>query len=85
MQINLSKVIHQGVGPELKNHIYHRMYHSFYQWVPLVLLIFATAFYLPRFAWKRLEGGVIQLLVKCAEKDFDDLGLSIAVRIYTFS
>merc|ERR1712088_933183 len=37
-------------------------HHKFYQWVVLVLILQAGAFYLPRLLWKTAEGGVMKLL-----------------------
>ena len=35
---------------------------SFYQWVPLVLVIQAGIFYIPRRIWKSCEGGLMMAL-----------------------
>ncbi len=34
-----------------------RVYHAYYQWVPLVLAFQALFFYAPHWIWKQLEGG----------------------------
>ena len=38
--------------------------HSWYQWVPLVLIVQAILCYFPHFVWKGMEGGKLQLLTK---------------------
>ena len=32
---------------------------SFYQWVPIILILQAALFYIPRKIWKTCEGGLI--------------------------
>lgn len=38
--------------------------HSWYQWVPLVLIVQAILCYFPHFIWKGLEGGKMQSLLQ---------------------
>ena len=46
-----------GVGVELINRTWTRIYHYYYQWVPIVLTCYLGLFYLPRWIWKMMEGG----------------------------
>ncbi|RWS21292.1 innexin inx2-like protein [Leptotrombidium deliense] len=39
------------------------IYHTYYLWVPFVLLLMSVTFYIPRFIWKTHEGGRIKNLV----------------------
>ena len=39
------------------------VYHSYYQWVPLVLFFQALMFYTPRFLWKQTEGGLFNVVL----------------------
>ena len=39
------------------------VYHKYYQWVCYVLFFQAGLFYIPRFLWKTIEGGRMQMLV----------------------
>lgn len=36
------------------------VYNSYYQWVPLYLVVLAIAFYLPRLLWLMMEGGLMK-------------------------
>ena len=46
--------IYPGVG--FYDHKRHtKIYHRYYQWVPLVLVMAAFRFYAPRLLWKLLE------------------------------
>ena len=40
------------------------LYNTYYQWVPLYLLILSAMFYTPRVIWSKLEGGVQKHLSK---------------------
>lgn len=39
------------------------VYHAYYQWVPLVLFMQAMLFYIPRFIWKQVEGGLFNVVL----------------------
>lgn len=45
--------IYQGVGPHTEDD--ERVYHSYYQWVPLLLAVQAVMFYAPHWIWKATE------------------------------
>jgi len=53
--------IHHGVGPAMEDD--EKIYHQYYQWVPLVLSLQAAMFYLPHWIWKQLEGGRLELII----------------------
>ena len=40
------------------------IYNSYYQWVPIYLVIIAILFYLPRFIWISMEGGLMKFFAK---------------------
>ena len=40
------------------------VYNSYYQWVPLYLTFLAFFFYLPRYIWLKMEGGLMKLFRK---------------------
>ena len=40
------------------------VYNSYYQWVPLYLIILAFVFYLPRMCWLIMEGGLMEFFGK---------------------
>jgi len=40
-----------------------KVYHAYYQWVPLFLSVQAVFFYLPHFIWKTVEGGRFRKIV----------------------
>ncbi len=40
-----------------------KIYHAYYQWVPLMLFLQAVMFYAPHWIWKQLEGGRMKVLV----------------------
>ena len=40
------------------------IYNSYYQWVPIYLVILAILFYLPRFIWISMEGGLMKFFAK---------------------
>lgn len=41
-----------------------RIYNSFYQFIPIYLIILAIVFYLPRYIWVKWEGGLMKFLGK---------------------
>ena len=50
------------------------LYNTYYQWVPLYLLILSALFYVPRVIWSKLEGGVQKHLSKNkTERNIDDI------------
>ena len=54
-----NSVPYPGVGAfDHKRHT--KIFHTFYQWVPVALTLSALAFILPRFMWKGMEGGHIK-------------------------
>ena len=40
------------------------IYNSYYQWVPLFLLMIAVLFYVPRCIWMMMEGGLMRFFGK---------------------
>ena len=40
------------------------VYNTYYQWVPLYLILMAFLFYLPRMFWLSMEGGLMKFLCK---------------------
>lgn len=63
--------IHHGVGPESEEED-ERLYHAYYQWVPLMLSFQAAMFYLPHWIWKQLEGGRLGKLIAGLNKFSED-------------
>lgn len=53
--------MYPGIRPALKRE--EPIYHTYYQWVWVVLLIQSVAFYFPHWIWEKLEGGTVNLLV----------------------
>jgi len=53
--------IHHGVGPDVEGD--EKIYHAYYQWVPLMLSLQAAMFYFPHWIWKQLEGGRLNLII----------------------
>jgi len=51
--------IGHGLSREDREHVFH----SYYQWVPLVLVLQAAFCYLPWYFWKKTEGGMITKLL----------------------
>lgn len=43
-------------------------YHAYYQWVPFVLLLQAIMFYIPRYLWKNMEGGLFTTILAGLDK-----------------
>jgi len=52
---------HPGVGA-FNPDIHEKVIHRFYQWVPIVLVISAAIFYIPRHLWKMWDGGRMSLI-----------------------
>jgi len=52
---------HPGVAP-LKMNGREPVYHKYYQWVCFVLFFQAGLFYVPRYIWKAVEGGRVNML-----------------------
>ena len=40
------------------------IYNSYYQWVPIYLIVMAVIFYLPRWIWLSMEGGLMKFFGK---------------------
>jgi len=53
--------LHYGVGSHKDKD--ERVYHAYYQWVPLMLSFQALMFYAPHWIWKQLEGGRLKNIV----------------------
>ena len=51
-------------GGDLDDNIDVIVYNSYYQWVPLYLTFLAFFFYLPRYIWLKMEGGLMKLFRK---------------------
>ncbi|XP_071522205.1 innexin inx2-like [Panulirus ornatus] len=59
-------VSYPGVGPhEDEDEI---VYHAYYQWVPFVLVLQAIMFYVPRYLWKNMEGGLFTTILAGLDK-----------------
>lgn len=43
-------------------------YHAYYQWVPFVLVLQAIMFYIPRYLWKNMEGGLFTTILAGLDK-----------------
>lgn len=54
-------MLHHGVGPYKEED--DKVYHAYYQWVPLMLAFQAVMFYLPHYIWKALEGGKMECII----------------------
>ena len=55
-------IAYPGVGPYEKNEE-KVVYHSYYQWVPMMLLLQASMFYVPRYLWKCMDGGLFRSIL----------------------
>lgn len=49
-----------------------RVYHAYYQWVPIVLSLQAAMFYAPHWIWKQLEGGRLKNVICGLENKLSD-------------
>ena len=58
-----------GLGNEFEKEI---VYHAYYQWVPVMLFAQALMFYVPRFIWKRTEGGLFHIILSGLDKPVMD-------------
>jgi len=58
-----------SVGPGLGRHDQDHVFHSYYQWVPLVLVLQAAFCYLPWYFWKKIEGGKVGKLLTGLSSD----------------
>jgi len=56
-----STAIFQGVGTHSDES--DRKYHSYYQWVPLMLAVQAAMFYAPHWIWKTIENGRLKNII----------------------
>lgn len=64
-------VVYPGVGPHHEGD--DIVYHSYYQWVPIVLFLQAVSFYFPRFLWKSFDGGLFSSVLMGLHKiSFDE-------------
>jgi len=54
-----------GLGRQDQEHVFH----SYYQWVPLVLVLQAAFCYLPWYFWKKTEGGKVGKLLTGLSSD----------------
>lgn len=43
-------------------------FHAYYQWVPFVLFLQAVMFYMPRYLWKSMEGGLFTTILAGLDK-----------------
>ncbi|XP_018021821.1 innexin inx2 [Hyalella azteca] len=53
---------HPGVGPHTADDAV--TYHTYYQWVPFVLVAQGAMFYLPHLIWKHWEGGLFRSIIQ---------------------
>ena len=56
-------IVYPGVAAGYRDEQGDHVYHKYYQWVCYVLFLQAGLFYVPRFLWKSVEGGRMQMLV----------------------
>ncbi|XP_014207948.1 innexin inx3 isoform X1 [Copidosoma floridanum] len=54
-----TEVAHPGVTNDFAN---EKKYHSYYQWVPIVLFFQGVLFYTPHWMWKQWENGKIRVI-----------------------
>ncbi|KAF2358625.1 Innexin [Trinorchestia longiramus] len=71
---------HPGVGPHtMEESVTH---HTYYQWVPFVLILQGSMFYLPHLVWKNFEGGLFRSIIQdlsvvdCLSSDKSDRPIS---------
>ncbi|TRY77741.1 hypothetical protein TCAL_08525 [Tigriopus californicus] len=61
------------------------VYNSYYQWVPIVLMMQAISCYIPRILWLMMEGGLMKFLAKGKTgRIVEDEEKQIANLLYTF-
>jgi len=59
--------VYPGVGPHIAGED-DVIYRSYYQWVPLMLFLQGASFYLPRYVWKCLDGGLFTGILQGLDK-----------------
>jgi len=64
-----AKLYDGSIGQGFSRHDEEHVYHSYYQWVPLVLVLQAAFCYLPWYFWKKSEGGMIGQLLTGLSSD----------------
>lgn len=69
------RVVYPGVGQHDEGD--DVKYHSYYQWVPIVLFLQALSFYFPRFIWRNFEGGLFTSILQGMDKRIMDEGANI--------
>lgn len=78
-ELEFPSVPHPGVGPMKRGEPV--IYHSYYQWVPFVLLTQGVLFYVPHWLWKSFEGGMFKNVIQnLSIKDY--LGNGKGIRNY---
>ena len=65
------------------------IYNSCYQWVPIYLVVIAILFYLPRFIWISMEGGLMKFFAKGTTTRFiedsqEKLNKLVEVRLHLY-
>ncbi|KAG0712606.1 Innexin inx2 [Chionoecetes opilio] len=55
--------VHTQTSPEGEPVEGERRVHAYYQWVPMVLVLQAVAYYFPIWAWKRIDRGFFETII----------------------